>query len=47
MEAEYLVVNEGGQRKVVKKVGKVFPNIRIAIFSEALVVKTVDLSDLT
>jgi hypothetical protein len=47
MEAEDLVVDEGGKGEVVEEVCKVFPYIRVAIFSETFVVETVDLRDLT
>ena len=47
MEAEDLVVDEGGKGEVVEEVCKVFPYIRVAIFSQTFVVETVDLRDLT
>lgn len=46
VETEDLVVDEGGEGKVVEEIGKVLPNICISIFSEALVVKSINLSDL-
>lgn len=33
VEAENLVVDQGGKREVVEKVGEVLPDIGIAIFS--------------
>ena len=47
MKAEDLVVDEGGEGKVIEEVGEVLPNICIPVFSEALVVEAVNLSDLT
>jgi hypothetical protein len=47
VKAEDLVVDEGGKGEVVEEVCKVFPYIRIPIFSETFVVETVDLGDLT
>ena len=47
MQAEDLVVDEGCKRQVVEKVGKVFPNVRVAVLPEALVVKAIHLGDLT
>lgn len=47
VQAEDLVVNESGKGEVVEEVGEVFPHIGVAVFSQAFVVKTIDLSDLT
>lgn len=47
MQTEDLVVDESSKGKVVEEIGKVFPDVRITVFSEAFVVETVDLSDLT
>lgn len=47
VEAEDLIVDERGEGEVIEEVGEVFPNIRIAIFSKALIVEAVDLCDLT
>ena len=47
VEAEDLVVDKGSKGEVVEEVCKVFPYIRVAIFSETFVVETVDLRDLT
>jgi len=46
VKAEDLVVDQGGQGEVVEQVGKVFPDIGVAIFPQALIVKPVDLSNL-
>lgn len=46
MEAEDLVVDEGGKRKVVEEVCEVFPNIGVAIFSEAFIIEAIDLGNL-
>ena len=47
MEAEDLILDEGGQRQKVEEVGEVLPDVRITIFSKALIVEAVNLSDLT
>lgn len=47
VETKYLVVDEGGEGKVIEEIGKVLPNICISIFAEALVIKAINLSDLT
>lgn len=46
MEAEDLVINEGGEGKVVEQVGKVLPNVGVAVLAETLVVESVDLGNL-
>jgi hypothetical protein len=42
-----LVVDESSERKVVEEVGEVLPDVRISILPQALVVETVNLSDLS
>ncbi len=46
MQAEDLVVDQGGQRKVIEEIGKELPDIRIAILAQALIIETIDLGDL-
>lgn len=46
VETEDLVVNEGSQRQVIEQVGKVFPDVGVAVLAQALVVESVDLGDL-
>jgi len=46
MEAENGVVNNGGQRKVVKKLSEVDPDVRVTVFAETFVVEAVHLCDL-
>jgi len=46
MQAKDLVFNQSGERKVVKEIGKVFPDIGVAVLSQAFVVKAVHLCDL-
>lgn len=46
MQAEDLVVDEGGEGEVVEQVGKVLPDIGVAVLAEAFVVEAVDLGDL-
>jgi hypothetical protein len=47
VQTEDLVFDESSEGEVIEEVGKVFPNVGVAIFPQALVVETVDLSDLT
>ena len=46
MKKEELVVDQSGQGQVVEEVGEVFPDISVAILSEAFVVESVDLGNL-
>lgn len=46
VQAEDLVLDESGERKVVEEIGKVFPDIGIAVFAQALVIKPIHLCDL-
>lgn len=43
----YLLLDESSQGKEVEEVGKGLPDVGIAVFSQALVIETVHLSDLT
>jgi len=47
METEDLTVHQGSQRKIVKQIGEIFPNIGIAILPQTLVIKSIDLGDLS
>lgn len=47
METEYLVVDESGEGQEVKEISEVFPDIRVTVFPQTLVVETVHLGDLT
>ena len=42
----YLIFDKGGEWEVVEEVSEVSPNVGIAVFPQALVVKAVDLRDL-
>lgn len=46
MQAEDLIIDQRSEGEVVKQVGKVLPDVGVSVFTEALVVKTVYLSDL-
>jgi hypothetical protein len=46
VQAEDLVLDESGERKVVEKIGEVFPDIGIAVFAQALVIKPIHLCNL-
>ena len=43
MQTEDLAVHQGGERKVVKQVGKIFPDIGIAILPQAFVIEPIHL----
>lgn len=47
METEDLSVDQGSEGQVIEKVGEIFPDIGVAVFSQTFVVEAVDLSDLT
>ena len=42
-----MIVDKSGEGEVVEKVRKIFPDICIAILSQALVIESVNLRDLT
>ena len=46
MKAENLVIDESGEGEVVEEVSEVFPDIRVAVLSEAFVVEPVHLGNL-
>jgi len=46
VEAEYLVVDEGGKREIVKEIGEVLPYVGVTIFSETFIIEPIDLCDL-
>ena len=47
MKAEDLVAYHSGKWKIVKKLCKTAPNIRITIFTQTFVIKSVNLSNLS
>jgi hypothetical protein len=47
VQAEDLVIDQSRERQVVEEIGKVLPHVRVAVLSKALVVKPIDLSNLT
>jgi len=47
VEAEDLIIDEGGERKVIEEIGEVFPNIRVAILPKTFIVESIDLCNLT
>jgi hypothetical protein len=47
VQTEDLVVDQSGKREVIEQVREVLPDIGIAVFSEALVVESVNLGDLS
>jgi len=46
VQAEYLVLDEGCEGKEVEEIGKVFPDVGVAVLAQALVVEAVDLGNL-
>lgn len=46
MKTEDLVVDEGGEGKIVEEVCEVLPNVGVAVFSKALVIEAIDLCNL-
>jgi hypothetical protein len=46
VKAEDLILDQGGEGKIVEEVGEVLPDVGIAVFAQTLVVEAVDLSDL-
>ena len=46
VQAEDLVVDEGGEGEVVEEIGEVFPDVGVAVLAQALVVEAVHLRDL-
>ena len=46
MQAKDLVLDEGGEGQVVEEIGEVFPDVCVAVFTEAFVIEAVDLGDL-
>lgn len=47
VQTEDLVVDKGGQGEVVEQVGKVFPDVGVAVFAQAFVVEAVHLGNLS
>jgi len=47
VETEDLVVDQCRQRQVIEEVGKVLPDVRVAVFTQTFVVEAVDLRDLS
>lgn len=46
VEAEDLVVDEGGEGEIVEKIGEVLPHVCISVLAEAFIVEAVHLGDL-
>ena len=43
VETEDLTIHQGGERKVIKQVGKIFPDIGVAVLSQAFVIEPIHL----
>lgn len=46
MKTEYVSFYDCGQRQVIEQAREVLPNVGVSIFSEALIIKSIYLSDL-
>ena len=47
MKAENLILDDGSQRKVVEELSEVSPHVSVTVLPKALVIESVDLSDLS
>ena len=47
MKAKNLSIHKCCQGQVIKQIGKIFPDIGIAIFAKTFVIKSINLCDLT
>ena len=41
VQTEDLTVHQCGERKVIKQVGKIFPNVGIAVLSQAFIIEPI------
>ena len=46
VQTEDLVVDQSGKRQIVEQICEVFPDVRVTVLAQALVVEAVDLGDL-
>lgn len=46
VETEDLVIDQGSQGEVIEEIGKVLPDVGVAVLAETLIVEAVDLCDL-
>lgn len=46
-EKKYLVLDQGGEGEIVKKVGEGLPDVGVSVLAETLVVESINLSNLT
>jgi len=47
VEAEDLVIDEGGEGEIIEEISEVFPNIRVPVLSKTFIVEAIHLCDLT
>lgn len=47
MQTEELILDNCSQGKVIEEFSEAFPDVGVAVFSTALIVKSIDLSDLS
>lgn len=47
MQTEDLAINQCGQWQIIKQIREEFPNVSVAIFAQAFIVKSINLGDLT
>jgi hypothetical protein len=46
MQAENFLLNNSSEGEVIEEISEVFPHISVSILPKALIIKTIDLSDL-
>ena len=46
MKAEELILDDSSEREEVKELGETFPDIRVSVFSAALIVEAINLGNL-
>ena len=46
VKTENLVVDERSEGKVIEQIGKILPNVRVAVLPETFIVETINLRDL-
>ena len=46
VKAEELILDDSSEREEVKELGETFPDIRVSVFSAALIVKAINLGNL-
>lgn len=47
MKTKDLIIDEGGEGKIVEEIGEVFPNVRVAVLAKTFIIEAINLGDLT